>query len=44
MQQINVKTDMLSPKINSKNYLDLKTFGAAANVAAVINVPKIRRK
>jgi hypothetical protein len=24
--------------------LDLKTFGAVANVAAVINVPKIKRK
>ena len=44
MQQINVKKRYVIPEINSKNYLDLKTFGAAANVAAVINVPKIKRK
>ena len=43
MQQIDIKSYII-PEVNFRNYLDLKTFGAAANVAAVINVPKIKRK
>ena len=44
MQQIYEQDIVLSPRTSFRNYLDLKTFGAAAKVAAVINVPKIKRK
>ena len=43
MSKIGIRSLITNIKF-AKDYLDLKTFGAVANVAAVINVPKIKRK
>ena len=43
MSEIRIRSLIINIKF-AKDYLDLKTFGAVANVAAVINVPKIKRK